>query len=553
MLPRHRYGSSCAIAALLQIETEGVKAFVAGKQNSTEDEYPDPTRGSNSESPARRVLRLRADLWLTWVAIIILAAPVLFLKYLPTTDIPQHLAIASMLKHESEPDFGFDEYYETIDDRILLRVAHAIQYNVTLAVGSFTSLEFGIRFFIFLSLLAYPLGVLVALSALGKPPQFALLALPLVYNRAFFWGFASFNFSVGLALAACGILMRTRRTLGGDIALVLLSCMVVVAHIYGVAVLLGFVALRLLFGERVAFARRCLPVLPAALGFGLWAWIGIGVSGYGHYYSPPFLKRVFDFGNETLGGWQDGSDVVLLAGFGLFFLATTARGLPVSPGRWRALSTSERVLYLYTLLNFVLYFTLPMFTAAALFVHFRHAFLAVWFLPLLLPADTCERKARSMRALLAGFAVLAIAISWGHLVAFDRESRSFDRILEAMPRRPRMLSMITNMGDVSRTNPYLHYAAYIQAQRGGVIHETFPQMFWNLPFRLRDDAGLPRASGPRPWRVTAAEFDRFFDFYDYLLVRASAKQLTWLESNRAFSYQLLRDVGPWRLYHRTLP
>ena len=78
-------------------------------------------------------------------------------------------------------------------------------------------------------------------------------------------------------------------------------------------------------------------------------------------------------------------------------------------------------------------------------------------------------------------------------------------------------------------------------------------MFWNVPFRLRDGTGFPLATDPVPWRLGAAELDRFFRFYDHLLVRSRPEEVARLEAVRGFPYKLLVESGPWRLYHRSLP
>ena len=44
--------------------------------------------------------------WLPPTAIVVLAAPCLFLAYLPMTDLPQHAAVMSILKNLGDPAFG---------------------------------------------------------------------------------------------------------------------------------------------------------------------------------------------------------------------------------------------------------------------------------------------------------------------------------------------------------------------------------------------------------------------------------------------------------------
>ena len=126
------------------------------------------------------------------------------------TDLPQHLAVASILWNIDDPRFGFAAFYEVAWDRSL----YVLPYLVAMALAPFASLEAGMRVVVVLSLASLPIGVFALLRALGKPEWLALLALPLVYNRAFFWGFVNFQLALGFALLALAILVRPPRGCG---------------------------------------------------------------------------------------------------------------------------------------------------------------------------------------------------------------------------------------------------------------------------------------------------------------------------------------------------
>jgi hypothetical protein len=147
--------------------------------------------------------------------IVLLASPCLWLSFLPMTDLPQHAAIAAILEHLGDAGWGFDEWYE----RALGRTLYFLPYGLTIVFGQVVPAEFATRILVFLSVIAYPLGVWALLRATHRPGMFALLALPLMYNRAFFWGFSKFNLGLGLALFAIALLERDERTRRGDAAL----------------------------------------------------------------------------------------------------------------------------------------------------------------------------------------------------------------------------------------------------------------------------------------------------------------------------------------------
>ena len=104
-------------------------------------------------------------------------------------------------------------------------------------------------------------------------------------------------------------------------------------------------------------------------------------------------------------------------------------------------------------------------------------------------------------------------------VAFDRdEVADFDQALAHIPERSNVAGLIFSRGSRHvKFSPFIHYVAYHQARRGGVVMFTFAD-FPQSPFRFRDDNRPPRV-GPRwewmPERVRAKDLA----FYDYLLVR----------------------------------
>ena len=68
---------------------------------------------------------------------------------------------------------------------------------MALALSRLVGIEIAVRCMVLLTVALYPLGVAAVLRALGKPPWLGLLALPLVYNRAFFWGFVHMTWPSG--------------------------------------------------------------------------------------------------------------------------------------------------------------------------------------------------------------------------------------------------------------------------------------------------------------------------------------------------------------------
>ena len=154
---------------------------------------PRPERGFGaSDLPARSLAAGGGSAAALGAALVLLLVPAVTLAYLPMTDLPQHLAAVSILLNLNDPRYGFAAFYQTAWDRTL----YALPYLMTMAFAPFASLELGMRVVVVLSLASLPIGLFALLRALGKAEWLALLSLPLVYNRAFFWGFTNFQLSM---------------------------------------------------------------------------------------------------------------------------------------------------------------------------------------------------------------------------------------------------------------------------------------------------------------------------------------------------------------------
>ena len=473
----------------------------------------------------------------------LLAAPALVFAYLPMTDLPQHWAEVRILHSLDDPQFGFAANYVTAWSDTL----YWLPYALALGLAKLLPFEAAMRGTVFLSLLAYPLGVLALLRALGKPAWLGLLALPLVYNRAVFWGALQFNFSLGLALVACAQLAAPRRGWRSELLTAATVAAVVLSNPYGVMLVIAFAGLVFVFGDRVGLARHWLPLGALALGIAAWLWVGNGSFPPGPSYFEPLARRLKDFDDEILGGyrahWEDG---LLLAWLATWFLLSHD-SLPVTRQRWRALAPAARAVCVLPLLCAGLYFALPTHTAYAKAVHFRFAVLAAAWLPLAAGSGGLARWPRLARALLAGLTLATLTLAWVQLARFDHEARTFEAVLARLPEQPRVLALTFDReGRVMRTAPYLHFLAYAQARHGGVIAASFVGEFWQFP--LRDAPGSERPPSPPDlaWRPQDFDPNGFGAWYDWVIVRA--RHFGERESLPEAAYELVLDAPPWRLY-----
>lgn len=480
----------------------------------------------------------KAFAWIPLLATTVLLLPAALVSYLPMVDLPQHLAIVSMLEHHDDPAYGFSTYYEPAFDRTL----YWLPYALVLALGRAMPLEAAMRCVVLLALALYPVGIVACLRALGKPAWLGLLALPLVYNQAFFWGFVNMSLAVGLAFLAWALLLRTERGPAASLAIAAISAAVVLTHGYGVAMVLGFVLLSPLFGKRQGWLRWAAPVWPAALGVVAWVWLA--PSGEGTIDYAGLRYRSYLLPHAILGGWADQTELPILLLLAATFVVVSWRDLPYDRMRWLSLDPHVRTLYVFAAVNVLLYYGLPTHARAITIVNTRNALVAALVLPLLATAGGAVRTPRASRILVALLVFATIASSWFHLMRFDGEARDFDAVVERLPDRPRIASFAgSGRGRVAILPVYWHFAAYAQARKGGFITCTFPAVFWNIPVRLRDDAPAPDEPclGPRRYHHR-----RHAPYFDHLLIRGTVRRRA--DELDRYGYELLLERPPWRLY-----
>ncbi len=484
--------------------------------------------------------------------ILVLASPALLVRYLPMTDLPQHFAIVSIIKNFEDPAYGFTEYFELAVGRTL----YLLPYLIVTQLAKIWPAEFAMRCLVFLGLITYPLALLTTLRSRGRPALLALLALPLMYSSTVFWGFVHFNLAVGLAFFAMPLFSRCRLTATGDLALTLLCALIAATHLYGLLLLFGYACFWLLLDNprelltrrKTELLHRLLPLLPGLIGVAAWVNYTRGARGVDTTHFPAFRDRLIGFENGLLGGYQDWSETFVLAGFLLVFLFLAHRSLPFTLRRWSALPRTDRAIYLYILLNLVLYLTLPLHIPTAKCIHFRHAVLAFLFIPLLTPADLFRRWTNLARTLLALLALGTIGNGWIHLLRFDHESESFHSLLGKIPDNPRLLALTFEYnGDIAQSYPYLHYSAYVQAEKGGYISASFATFFSLSPVREKKEARIPRTPDAFEWKPELYDYRKFGYYYDHVLVRGLPKGLL---TTTHFPYDLIYQTGPWRLYRK---
>lgn len=451
-----------------------------------------------------------------------LAAPFWVGRIVPLLDLPQHLAVVTVLRHPTDPAWGFAPFFDTQWRKL---TPYWMHYAITCLLSLLVPVETASRLYLTGYAMAFPFAGIALCRGFGRSPWLGLLAAPLAFNTNLYFGFINYCTGVLLVLWLAadferGLPAGARFRWARHVFVALLLFFThVQAFAFYVAVALVLAATRI----DVAPRRRLIAasvLLPTTLGLLVpWLWVQtVAPRQSGGHYA---FGRVGQFGaafqpvsqamrslpEALAGSYQDKTDVWLLAAW-LLLLVWALWPRPGDDARPRA------GVGLLPLLALLAYFAAPVAVTGQWNIGPRFALLAALFL---LP----QARAANGRAVAIGVAAVALTVATGlnaarEHVLFDREAGAFDQAIDAIPRGARVLPLIfDNRGHVLERWPYLHIGQYSMVRRGGVSAANLGR-YEPFPIRLRNAQALPALD---PFRPEDFRFDAIAPHYDCILVR----------------------------------
>jgi hypothetical protein len=491
-----------------------------------------------------------------------MAAPLWVGRFLPLLDLPQHLAITTVLLHHDDPAWQLAPYFEPQRGELTPYWAH---YLALEWLGRVMPVDVAARVFLTLYVFALPWSAMALARALGRAPALGLLVIPLALNANLYYGFIAYCWSVVALLWALALLARqldAPRAARG-IGLGLLAGALFFTHVQSFAFLLLGAAVMAVFeqggalrqrdsGSRAAVAlvpmwRRALrawPLVPATVVLFLpWLYLSTttrpGVERYFPALEDPRAKfespveRLLGFTGAVAGSYQDGTDDWLLVAWAI---AVAAAALSERPEHG---DTSGRRVLALTAAALACYFVLPVSIQGQWNISQRFAWIVAVLLPCLI-----RRPPRWLPAATLALAAATAANAAWHHARFDREAGPVDRALATLPRGARVLGLIHDpRGQVLERWPYLHFEQYAVVYGGGVAAHSFTANA-PLPVRLRPEARVP---APGVWSPDAFRYDAHGGVFEYFLVRDPTGRRYESWGSRAVVDEVFRE-GAWRVY-----
>jgi hypothetical protein len=360
------------------------------------------------------------------------------LEVFPFTDLPNHLAAATIYRHLDDPATQFAEYFASDVSVLKPNIAHIV------FCSAFPSVEGGNRVWLLLMLATLGVSMSLLFRVTKANPALLPLTVLLVFNANLSWGFIGFAFAVPLliGLAVAVLLLLRRPSFGAGTAVSVLLILLFYAHVFALLFGLLFAMLAALLDTRGRLVRGLRAVgmaaLPAAILFCGWIVSGEEFRGnptieyligyYRWHYAGSLLPRAgLLLTHDNVALVSDRSAVPLT---GLFSLAlVSGLGLLLRSGdRARFWNTDgSRVVFAFLGAACLCFAGLPNAMPGVVPVYARFSVLvvagALMVTSLTLPAG------RTTLVLLLASIVACMYIAVWHLYFsdFERSSRDFSR------------------------------------------------------------------------------------------------------------------------------
>ena len=478
-------------------------------------------------------------------------------RLFPFTDLPNHLAAATIHRYHGEAGNSFQEFF-SIERFPKPNVLHMLFCGLPI----FPSVEFANRIFLSLYAAALPLSLLLLTRRFGGDTWFSLLAFPLLYNYSASWGFVGFVIALPILLVSLAPMTELAERGGAGAGILTALLLVLLFFVHALAALFALLLLVVMLaarsrGDAPRFLRALTAALPALALLAAW-WRsepggGESLSWLGGYYAGDFIPTlprrahlVFLDNYHLLGGKAGAVAAALLSLVVIIPSLLAIRGA-ILRGGWRRIKGSAPfVLLLCSLGCFLL---LPHEIPGQSILYQRFSVMVLLSLALLGAAAAGGRRASkpagpwrmALRALFVAAAVLHLALWTDHFTAFDRENRSFGPGSFPEGGEGTLAGLVID--NTFRGRPsYIHFPSYYTVWRRGVATTKLVDYRFSNVRRRQGGEHLP---GYLEWVGSRGVYDGRYAGAAFLLVRGEPLGAAALALK---GRELLRDDGAWKLY-----
>ncbi len=481
-----------------------------------------------------------ARFWLWEASFALLACsavlPLFWFHYIPSQDLPQHVAAVRVLHDFDDPRARFRELFEISRFSTPYWSVYALAGLFAYAVGPLL----GVKSVLGLAIVALPYALRALLSALGKPSSYALLSLPFAYSAHTLLGFLNFVAALPLLLAGLALAVRIRRGAprSVQVAFLILASLTFYTHVAPYLALVAGACLLFVERELRPVLRRGLWLLPSLLLALVWLLFqpsGRVLVGIADAEGPAAAGARFqDFAGalKQVPLWL--TDVLVEPWGGACLLGSAAiLAFTCAAGRFRDAPAPEWRLRLLVLGLAASYFVLPSSYRWVWPINGRVPVMVALLAVAALPAVSAR-----MEKVVAALAA-ALWLGWLGAVgqAFRGASSEYaglESVLRSIPEGSKVAGLIFRPTSAHvRFAPYLHAAQWYQAERGGAALFSFASMP-HSPFRFRSEQRAPVLPPRWEWLPRQVDTARELGWFDYVLSRGAPAELSgWSKLSEA--------------------
>jgi len=457
-------------------------------------------------------------------------------KYLPLTDLPQHVAQLAILSNFRTPPFLFNRWFEL----------HLFTpYSLYFIAGRVLTLVFSpmvaVKVLLSINTLLLPVSFHVLLSETKGPRIIALIGFPIIFGANFFWGHLPFLFSVPLVIFFWSLTLNfmempnKKNMLGLGLLSVALFFTHLMAYCYGLAIAGLLTALQSgSIKRKLAFLSVLLP----SVGLGLFWLLSREITPQN--ISPISWSigwyRLFELPQLIIGFdryWQTNVALIFLL-IGLFSIQKK-----ISRDFWRWVPVT--VTLAFCLFGPSSFFQTPLLIAQRFSVFLIPASLFIY-------RDIPKRnEARDwVSRLIIACTTVGLSLSLAQrFIQFNAEAKDFDVVLNKMKPNRCLLMFDRHIFNASHLfMPTLYFGAYYQIFKGGLFEFTFA----NFPHQI---AGYKNNFDPLPikygYRWEKTDMSCGFDYY---LIHSQENEVARLNPLAKKNMKTLVNQGPWWLFER---
>jgi hypothetical protein len=502
---------------------------------------------------------------ITFLTLAVLAVlPLWLVRHPPLQDLPQHLAAIRVLSDYGNAELGFKHWFQ-----LSLGSTQYLSYYLAAWV---LALPFGVfvanKLLLSAAIIGLPYALRALLRALDRDRDLALFAFPLTYNAHLILGF--FNFIAALPLVLWGLALAVEQRVQPSRRRAIGLAVLAVVTFYTHVVPFGFLALGaalIAIGDSLKrTVLRWLLLAPSLLAAAIWTRtapagnavlgaLSIQAGNPGSGAQPLYwsfgdaLRQIPEWLTDVLHVEHDER---LLVVWGLLLLLCIGLGAGARtdderPSVDRALrGTLIRRLACLAPLAGLAYFVSPASYDWIWPINTRFPLLALIFLLIVLPAP----RGLPRFALLVGV-VITSAISFTNFIRvfqrFEREEvGELDRAVNAIPKGRKVAGLIWDRGSNQvKFSPFIHAAAWYQAERGGAVMFTFAD-FPQSPFRFKPGDRPPRVHPRWEWEPGRVDPVNDLAWFDYVLTRGDPGSL----AQRGDTFENVFRGSRWAVWKR---